>query len=225
MKSDAEAATRNRDGETGARHCETPALVGLDLSIVTVADIERPRLQAAVIAPDWNGMLQEAPEAPEAPAPEAPPPPPVAPKRPKVDAHRIAASFPAMMQAGLVRVEPGFATAVLELRPLPAPATRRMDPEMVGITGTVANPQYGDGLPSSLRQGAPQRMEACLTQSFRSLRQVEEIPETLLSPAAMPPFSIRKLSAARVRPEVRVPLRYLPMPHFQLPCAAADWSS
>lgn len=215
--------------EPASLSCQTPAVAGLDLTLLPGLIAARPRFNAAVIAPDWEAMtaVQAEVQAEVQPAvqPEEPPPAPVSPKRPKVDAHRIAASFPAMMQAGLVRVEPGFATAVLELRPVAPPPARRVDPAIAGIAGTVASPQHVDGFPSALRHGAAQRMEAGATQGFYSLRPVEEIPETLLSVAALPPLSIRKLSAARVRPEVRVPLRYLPMPHFQLPCAAADWSS
>ncbi|MFN7938821.1 MAG: hypothetical protein U0R19_36165 [Bryobacteraceae bacterium] len=211
--------------EPAARHCESPGWTGLELTPYTLLPAVRPRLNAAVMAPDWEAMAQPQQPPQQQPELEAPPPQPAAPKRPKVDAHRIATSFPAMMQAGLVRVEPGFATAVLELRPVAPPPARQVDPAMAGIAGTVASPQYADGMPSALRHGAAQRMEAGATQGFYSLRQVEEIPETLLATTALPPFFIRKLSSARVRPEVRVPLRYLPMPHFQLPCAAADWSS
>lgn len=200
-----------------AREAETAAWVGFLGEMEAAGCAVHPRLNASPVPPEISRVTETAPIL------EAPPPPP-APTRPKVDAHRIASSFPAMMQAGLVRVEPGFATAVLELRAIDAPAAKRCDPGIAGSEAKPFLPPAATRLPVEMRGAAPTALGLSVRGAELSLRSVETAAEQVDLPATIPPLAAGRVAAMRARPEIRVKLRYLPMPHFQLPGPAADWS-
>ncbi|MBL8175831.1 MAG: hypothetical protein JNK48_14240 [Bryobacterales bacterium] len=197
------------------------------------AGASRPRLQAQPYPPDWQQlttvMEQDSAELEQFPiraqtAAEAPPIPP-APTRPKVDAQRIVRTFPAMMQAGLVRVEPGFATAVLELRPISAPAPKAGQLAPCETTGSSAIPSAAAWLSALLWHAQAVPLDARAACSPGVLRCAETAPDQPQPTPLIPVMGRVRMVATRSKPEVRVKLRYLPMPFFQLPSPLADWSA
>jgi len=201
-----------------ARETETPDWVGVAEEMEAAALPVHPSLEASPVAPDFSQLTQRVPIG------EAPPPPPSKPTRPKVDAHRIATSFPAMMQAGLVRVEPGFATAVLELRPIDAPPIKVCDPAAAETRANPFLPPAATRLPVEMRGAAPTALALSARSAALALRRIETAAEQVDLPTSIPPLSTGHVAAMRVRPDIRLTLRYLPMPHFQLPGPASDWS-
>lgn len=152
------------------------------------------------------------------------PPPRPPPSKPQVDAHRIASAFPAMMQAGLVRVEPGFASVVIELRPVSAPVPRSVESEPVDTGLPAVPPDRRCHLPSELETAHLCHPGASACQGPFPLLAPDTSAETVpINP--LRPGSPKRLKAAnRAKPDVRVPVRLLPMRHFSLPAPVAEWS-
>ncbi len=185
-----------------------------------------PELSVAVEPADLSYLLEEEEDEPiAAPAPPPPPTPPSTPaRRPRVDAQRIASTFPAMMQAGLVRVEPGFATAVLELRPIAEPAPRYSALLPLESNATPAIPVCRAELRVSVREGTLGGMKPACSAPVHAVRRVDLKDELPPVEARIPLLGIRTMAATRHKPDIRIRLRYLPMPHFHVPGPAADWS-
>lgn len=152
------------------------------------------------------------------------PPPAVSSARPQVDAHRIVSSFPAMMQAGLVRVEPGFASVVLELRPVSAPTARAMESEALPASGGIGMPQRTPALPAWLCAAGMGMLDASCNEGAYPCRAVDPAAEEVSMPVLLPTQPRRKMAAGRAKPEVRVPVRFLSMRHFTLPSPVSEWS-
>lgn len=201
------------------RQAETAELVG-GMEWMECTEPIHPRLEARPEPPDYT-QIRRLEEVDQTPPAEAPPPKPT---RPKVDAHRIATSFPAMMQAGLVRVEPGFATAVLELRAIAAPQPKRVQPAAAEGRMKPAIPPAATRLTVEMREAMPTALDTHARSSVWKLRAVAAESEQVALPAAIPPAAAGGVATRRTRPDIRVTLRYLPMPHFQLPGPASDWS-
>lgn len=209
------------------REAATAEFTGQESESIAI-EAALPQLAVSVEPADLSYLLEEEEEEDEpiaAAAPPPPPPPPSSPpKRPRVDAHRIASTFPAMMQAGLVRVEPGFATAVLELRPIAEPAPRHTEAEPVASQSAAVIPACRAELQVSVREGTLGGIELACSASAHALRLVDPADELPPVEARIPMLGIRTMTATRHKPDIRIPLRYLPMPYFHVPGPAADWS-